>query len=295
MNVGKIFAVGGQERMFRLKARRDAGTDAPRWQPPQFFTCKKCERRATRQVWASTLYVCPNCGHHHPVGGYYRLSMVLDHGSFKELDADITAHDPLAFPGYEDKLNAQKAKTGLDEAVVTATGRIGGNPAVVAVLDSRFFMGSMGTAVGEKVTRAVEYAAKKDLPLIIFSASGGARMQEGIFSLMQMAKTSAAIQRFQAKGGLYISYLTHPTTGGVTASFASLGDITLAEPGALIGFAGPRVIEQTIGQKLPKGFQRAEYLLEHGFVDQVVPRSEMKDTLVRLLGLHNTQGRKHGA
>lgn len=155
-------------------------------------------------------------------------------------------------------------------------------------------MGSMGTAVGEKVTRAVEYATNKRLPLIIFSASGGARMQEGIFSLMQMAKTSAAIQRFQARGGLYISYLTHPTTGGVTASFASLGDITLAEPDALIGFAGPRVIEQTIGEKLPKGFQRAEYLLEHGFVDQVVPRSEMKQTLSRLLKLH-TQGRKHSA
>ena len=156
---------------------------------------------------------------------------------------------------------------------------------------SRFFMGSMSTAVGEKITRAVEYAAAKRLPLVIFSASGGARMQEGIFSLMQMAKTSAAIQRFSAKGGLYISVLTHPTTGGVTASFASLGDIMLAEPGALIGFAGPRVIEQTIGEKLPAGFQRSEFQMEHGFVDQVIPRSQLRDTLIQILQLHT--GGKH--
>ena len=162
---------------------------------------------------------------------------------------------------------------------------------VAAVLDSRFFMGSMSTAVGDKITRAVEYATAKRLPLVIFSASGGARMQEGIFSLMQMAKTSAAIQRFSAKGGLYVSVLTHPTTGGVTASFASLGDIMLAEPGALIGFAGPRVIEQTIGEKLPAGFQRSEFQMEHGFVDQVVPRSQLRDTLIQVLQLH--AGGKH--
>ena len=162
---------------------------------------------------------------------------------------------------------------------------------VAAVLDSRFFMGSMSTAVGEKITRAIEYAAAKKLPLVIFSASGGARMQEGIFSLMQMAKTSAAIERFSARGGLYISVLTHPTTGGVTASFASLGDIMLAEPGALIGFAGPRVIEQTIGERLPEGFQRSEFQLEHGFVDKVVPRSELRATLIQLLQLH-AGGRK---
>ena len=220
--------------------------------------------------------------------------MVLDHGTFKELDGELQGSNVLEFPGYDEKLATQRSKTGLNDAAVTAVGKIGGMPVVAAVLDSRFFMGSMGTAVGERVTRAIEYATAKHLPLVIFSASGGARMQEGIFSLMQMAKTSAAIQRFQAKGGLYISYLTHPTTGGVTASFASLGDITLAEPDALIGFAGPRVIEQTIGEKLPKGFQRAEYLLEHGFVDKVVPRSEMKKTLTQLLQLH-TQGRKRGA
>ena len=169
--------------------------------------------------------------------------------------------------------------------------KLDGISAVFAVLDSRFFMGSMSTAVGDKITRAIEYAAAKHLPLVIFSASGGARMQEGIFSLMQMAKTSAAIQRFSAKGGLYISVLTHPTTGGVTASFASLGDIMLAEPGALIGFAGPRVIEQTIGEKLPAGFQRSEFQMEHGFVDQVVPRSQLRDTLIQVLQLH--AGGKH--
>ena len=217
-----------------------------------------------------------------PIGGYYRLSLVLDHGSFRELDADLPPQDVLRFPGYPEKLTAAQNKTGLREAAVTATGRIGGVACVAAVLDSRFFMGSMSTAVGEKITRAVEYAAAKRLPLVIFSASGGARMQEGIFSLMQMAKT---------RGGLYVSVLTHPTTGGVTASFASLGDIMLAEPGALIGFAGPRVIEQTIGEKLPAGFQRSEFQLEHGFVDQVVPRDQLRDTLIRVLQLH--VGGKH--
>ena len=277
-----------RERTFQLKARRDAGAV---WHEPQFVECKQCGRRATRTIWTRSLYVCPNCGYHMPIGGYYRLSLVLDHGSFRELDADLPPQDVLRFPGYPEKLTAAQNKTGLREAAVTATGRIGGVACVAAVLDSRFFMGSMSTAVGEKITRAVEYAADKHLPLVIFSASGGARMQEGIFSLMQMAKTSAALERFNRSGGLYISVLTHPTTGGVTASFASLGDITLAEPGALIGFAGPRVIEQTIGEKLPDGFQRSEFQLEHGFVDQVVPRTELKEVLTRILQLH-TRGRK---
>ena len=276
--IEKLFPTSPQERSFQMKARRDAGTAAPNWVPPQFVACKKCGRRATRQVWTKSLYVCPNCGVHLPIGAYYRFSTVLDHGTFKELNPDIAPNDVLHFPDYPEKLAAASVKTGLKEAAVTATGKIGGVQAVVAVLDSRFFMGSMSTAVGEKITRAIEYAADKHLPLIIFSASGGARMQEGIFSLMQMAKTSAALERFNR-------------TGGVTASFASLGDITLAEPGALIGFAGPRVIEQTIGEKLPDGFQRSEFQLEHGFVDQVVPRTELKEVLTRLLQLH-TQGRK---
>ena len=277
-----------RERTFQLKAKRDAGAV---WHEPQFVECKQCGRRAARTLWGKSLYVCPNCGYHMPIGGYYRLSLVLDHGSFRELDADLDPQDVLNFPGYGEKLAAAQNKTGLHEAAVTAVGRIGGVACVAAVLDSRFFMGSMSTAVGEKITRAIEYAASKKLPLVIFSASGGARMQEGIFSLMQMAKTSAAIERFSAKGGLYISVLTHPTTGGVTASFASLGDIMLAEPGALIGFAGPRVIEQTIGERLPEGFQRSEFQLEHGFVDKVVPRSELRATLIQLLQLH-AGGRK---
>ena len=207
-----------RERTFQLKARRDAGVA---WHEPQFVECKQCGRRATRQIWAKSLFVCPNCGNHQPIGAYYRLSLVLDSGSFREMDEELAPQDVLGFPGYTDKLAAQTQKTGLSEAAVTAVGRIGGVAVVAAVLDSRFFMGSMSTAVGERVTRAIEYAAAKKLPLVIFSASGGARMQEGIFSLMQMAKTSAAIERFSAKGGLYISVLTHPTTGGVTASAAS--------------------------------------------------------------------------
>ena len=287
-DIRDLFPGRMRERTFQLKARRDAGAV---WHEPQFVECKQCGRRTTRTLWTKSLYVCPNCGYHMPIGGYYRLSLVLDHGSFRELDADLPPQDVLRFPGYPEKLTAAQNKTGLREAAVTATGRIGGVACVAAVLDSRFFMGSMSTAVGEKITRAAEYAAAKHLPLVIFSASGGARMQEGIFSLMQMAKTSAAIQRFSARGGLYVSVLTHPTTGGVTASFASLGDIMLAEPGALIGFAGPRVIEQTIGEKLPAGFQRSEFQLEHGFVDQVVPRDQLRDTLIRVLQLH--VGGKH--
>lgn len=287
----KIGGAGRQGALVR-KAAPESGELAPVWQEPTFVTCPNCKRRATRKIWAETLYVCPNCGHYQPIGGYYRLSLILDHGSFRELDEKLHAKDVLNFPGYTEKLAVQSRKTGLADAAITATGKIDGIQVVVAVLDSRFFMGSMGTAVGEKITRAVEYAQAKKLPLIIFSASGGARMQEGIFSLMQMAKTSSAIAEFSARGGLFISYLTHPTTGGVTASFASLGDIMLAEPGALIGFAGPRVIEQTIGQKLPAGFQRSEFQEEHGFVDDIVPRSEMKATLARLLRLHTKGGRR---
>lgn len=248
--------------------------------------CPACGKAVPRRELVGHRYVCPLCGHHYPVGAYYRLSLILDKGTFRELDAPLASNNPLDFPGYEAKLDGARRRTGMNEAVVTAAGRIGGQRVAVGALDSRFFMGSMSAAVGEKVTRLVEYADKYKLPLILFSASGGARMQEGILSLMQMAKTSAAIERFSQAGGLLIVCLTHPTTGGVTASFASLGDITLAEPGALIGFAGPRVIQQTIGQSLPQGFQQAEFLQEHGFVDQVVPRSQMRPTLIRLLDLH---------
>jgi acetyl-CoA carboxylase carboxyl transferase subunit beta len=273
---------------FPAKVKKDIG-DAflKKDMEPVFITCKSCGRRALKKDWQNNFYVCHVCGKYRSIGAYYRLSLILDPGTFFELNAELKAEDPMDFPEYKDKLLKQKQTTGLEEAAVTAIGKIGGHKVTVIVLDSRFFMGSMSSIVGEKVTRAIEYATEKKLPLIIFSASGGARMQEGIYSLMQMAKTAAAIEEFNASGGLYISYLTHPTTGGVTASFASLGDITLAEPGALIGFAGPRVIEQTIHKKLPKGFQRSEYLESHGFVDKIVPRDQMRATLLKLLELHS--------
>ena len=273
-------------RLLAMKAMRDNYIPGDR-----LITCPKCGQESERRLVTQGLSVCPKCGYHWPIGAYYRLSTILDPGSFRELHPRLSAGDPLHFPGYQEKLDATQHKTGLTEAVVTATGTIGGSRCVVGVLDSRFLMGSMSTAVGEKVTLAIEFAAKNKLPLILFAASGGARMQEGILSLMQMAKTSAALARFSDKGLLYISVLTDPTTGGVTASFASLGDIILAEPGALIGFAGPRVIQQTIGETLPEGFQRAEYQESHGFVDAVVPREKMRDTLSQLLRLHEKGGR----
>ena len=256
--------------------------------------CPACGRAVPRRELVANRYVCPLCGYHYPVGAYYRLSLVLDKGTFRELDEDLISNDPLSFPGYGEKLDSARRRTGMNEGVVTAAGRMGGQRVAVGAIDSRFLMGSMSAALGEKVTRLVEYAEKYKLPLILFSASGGARMQEGILSLMQMAKTAAALERFSQKGGLYISVFTHPTTGGVTASFASLGDILLAEPGALIGFAGPRVIEQTIGEKLPEGFQSAEYLLEHGFLDAIVPRPRLRETLLHLLKLHGKGGDEHG-
>ena len=271
------------------KARLDAGRTALPKDGRDGAACPKCGVCFAHAEWEQALFVCPRCGHHMPVGGYYRLGLLLDEGSFEELNAGLTGEDALHFPGYADKLRAQQESTGLTEAAVTAKGAIGGAKVVVCVLDGRFLMGSMGAAVGEKVALAAETAKAERLPLIIFSASGGVRMQEGIFSLMQMAKTSAVIADFLAAGGLYISVFTHPTTGGVTASFASLGDVTLAEPGAMVGFAGPRVIEQTIGCKLPEGFQSSEYLQEHGFVDRIVPRGEMRRTLSQLLHLHRTE------
>lgn len=261
-----------------------------------FIMCKGCHRRSRKSQWESHYYTCPVCGKLKNISAPYRLSIILDSGSMKVANTGISSDDPLDFPGYRGKLKEACEKTGLKETAVTAVGKISGVKSVVIVLDSRFFMGSMSQACGEKITRAIEYAGRHKLPLIIFSASGGARMQEGMFSLWQMAKTADAVEQFSRDGGLYISVLTHPTTGGVTASFATLGDITLAEPGALIGFAGPRVIEQTIGKKLPKGFQRAEYLYEHGFIDAIVPRDELKATITRILMLHGfkTAGGSNG-
>ncbi|MEA4964818.1 MAG: acetyl-CoA carboxylase, carboxyltransferase subunit beta [Oscillospiraceae bacterium] len=273
-------------RLLAMKAIRDNHVPGEK-----AVTCPKCGEASEQKLVAQGLSVCPKCGYHFPIGAYYRLSTILDSGTFRELNEKYPAGDPLSFPDYREKLAVTQRKTGLTEAVVTATGAIGGTKCVVGVLDSRFFMGSMSTAVGEKITLAIEFAAKNRLPLILFSASGGARMQEGILSLMQMAKTSGALAGFAEKKLFFISVLTDPTTGGVTASFASLGDVILAEPGALIGFAGPRVIQQTIGQTLPDGFQRAEYLEAHGFVDAVVPRIRMRETLSRLLLLHEKGGR----
>jgi len=255
-----------------------------------FHKCTRCGETIFSEELRKDLFVCPSCGNYFRMYASTRIAMMADEGTFEEWDTDIKETNPLGTPGYEDKLAKLRDKTGLDEAVATGKCLIGGNPAAIAVMDCRFMMASMGEVVGEKITRMVEKATEQKLPVIIFTASGGARMQEGIVSLMQMAKTSAALKRHSDAGLLYITVLTDPTTGGVTASFAMLGDIILAEPEALIGFAGPRVIEQTIGQKLPAGFQRSEYLKEHGFVDDIVARSDMKDYIGRILAMHENNG-----
>ena len=248
--------------------------------------CNKCGAAIIAEDVKQGYYICPKCGGYFRVHAYRRIQMVIDEGTFEEWNQDLIGGNPVNYKGYPEKVQALQEKTGLKEAVVTGKGKINGRDTVIAVCDGRFLMASMGWAVGEKITRAVERATEEKLPVIIFACSGGARMQEGITSLMQMAKTSAALERHSKAGLLYVSVLTEPTTGGVTASFAMLGDLVLAEPGARIGFAGPRVIEQTIGQKLPKGFQRAEFLLEHGFVDKIVKREEQRIVLADILRLH---------
>lgn len=248
--------------------------------------CNKCGAAIIAEDVKQGYYICPKCGGYFRVHAYRRIQMVIDEGTFEEWNQDLIGGNPVNYKGYPEKVQALQEKTGLKEAVVTGKGKINGRDTVIAVCDGRFLMASMGWAVGEKITRAVERATEEKLPIIIFACSGGARMQEGITSLMQMAKTSAALERHSKAGLLYVSVLTEPTTGGVTASFAMLGDIILAEPGALIGFAGPRVIEQTLRQKLPKGFQRAEFLVEHGFVDDIVRRENLKETLGKILEIH---------
>ena len=250
--------------------------------------CNKCGAAILTEEVKSAGYICPKCQGYFRVHAYERIRMTVDEDSFEEWEKDMEFVNPLEFRGYEEKVKSLKEKTGLSEAVVTGKASIEGNPAVIAVCDGRFLMASMGQVVGEKITRAVERATKEQLPVIIFACSGGARMQEGIVSLMQMAKTAAALKRHSDAGLLYVSVLTDPTTGGVTASFAMLGDVILAEPKALIGFAGPRVIEQTIGEKMPKGFQRSEFLLEHGFIDRIVERKEMRTVLENILQMHHT-------
>lgn len=257
------------------------------------LTCPNCGEDVSKADVIKRKYVCSKCGYYFRVRTKNRIKMVIDEDTFtpwcEELDTEEIAN-PLDFPEYESKVLATREKTGLAEGVTVGKGKIYGMDTVIGVCDSRFLMGSMGHVVGEKIAAAVERATEEKLPVILFCCSGGARMQEGIISLMQMAKTSAALKRHSEAGGLYISVLTDPTTGGMTASFAMLGDVILAEPGALIGFAGPRVIEQTIGERLPEGFQRAEFQLEHGFVDRIVERKDLKITLYQLLKCHEAKG-----
>ena len=254
-----------------------------------YVQCPECKKSIYKTDLKAQIGVCPHCSYYYPLTPKARIHTLVDKGTFNELDKDMLSVNPLEFPEYEKKLVNYIDKTDQKEAVITGVAEIEGQKTVIGIMDSRFMMGSMGSVVGEKLTRAIEHATLHKLPIIIFTASGGARMQEGIFSLMQMAKTSAALAKHDENGLLYISVLTDPTTGGVTASFAMLGDIILAEPGALVGFAGPRVIEQTIKQTLPEGFQRAEFLLEHGMIDAIVKRQDMKENLARLLKLHQKE------
>lgn len=258
----------------------------------EIVECPECHEKMARQMLAMKNFVCPECGHYYAVSAKERIELICDDDSFKEMDEGLKTKNPIKFPGYRKKLELMKQRTGLDDAVVTGIGKIEGEKVAIGALDSSFLMGSMGTVVGERIARLAETARRKKMPLIIFSASGGARMQEGLFSLMQMAKTAAAIETFKNTGGLFISCLTNPTTGGVSASYASLGDIMIAEPKALICFAGPRVIQQTIGQELPEGFQRAEFLLEHGMLDMVVERQDMKSALGRIIRIHSAKSVK---
>ena len=252
----------------------------------KWVKCDSCKEILYKEDVHKNYSVCPNCGKHFRISARRRLEQIVDENTFEEMDSNLQTTDPLQFEGYTKKIALLQEKTKINEAVKTGIGKINGEQAVISIMDGNFLMGSMGCVVGEKITRAIETAIKKRLPLIMFCVSGGARMQEGIISLMQMAKTSSALAKLDDAGLLYISVLTDPTTGGVTASFAMLGDIILAEPDALIGFAGPRVIEQTLKQKLPEGFQRSEFLVEHGFIDKIVTRKDMKDTLSQILKLH---------
>ncbi len=276
--------------MFRitknLRTRQRASFEKGSQEERQIVICPNCQKELDRAEVVENNYICMACGSYFRIRTKNRLRMVCDKGSFIPWFNEIESGNPLQFPGYEEKLSDVKEKTGLKEGVTVGEGRIFGEKACLGICDSRFLMGSMGQAVGEKIVLAVERATKEELPVVLFCCSGGARMQEGILSLMQMAKTSAALKRHSDAGLLYVSVLTDPTTGGVTASFAMLGDIILAEPGALIGFAGPRVIEQTIGQKLPEGFQSAEFQVAHGFADRIVERHELKKVLYQILSAH---------
>ena len=253
----------------------------------KWIKCDNCKEILYKDDVKNNLSVCPNCGKHFRLSARRRIDQVIDKDTFIEIDENLHTTNPIKFEGYIQKIDLLEEKTKIKEAIKIGTGKIHNIDVAIGVMDGNFLMGSMGEVVGEKIVHLVDLAIEKRLPVIIFCVSGGARMQEGMISLMQMAKTSAALAKLEKAGLLYISVLTDPTTGGVTASFASLGDIILAEPGALIGFAGPRVIEQTIKEKLPEGFQRAEFLLEHGFVDRIVERKNMREELYKILTIHN--------
>lgn len=266
----------------------ETAAEKPHIPDGMWVKCSACGKISYKKDVEEKLLICQHCGEHFTMSSRERIESIIDEGSFEEFDRDMRSANPIGFKGYEEKIRKLEEQTGNREAVITGRGKIDSQDTIIAVMDSRFIMGSMGSVVGEKITRAVEKATELKLPLIIFTASGGARMQEGMFSLMQMAKVSAAIGRHNAAGLLYITVLTNPTTGGVTASFAMLGDIILAEPGAIVGFAGKRVIEQTIKQNLPDGFQTSEFLLEHGFIDKIVQRMQLRGTLSAILSLHRS-------
>ncbi len=272
------------EDFFKVVKKRFNDSD-DEYKPPM-FKCPRCQATNPLSKYEELHRVCPSCNYHGRLSARERIAITVDKESFKEFDADMKSGNPIDFPEYNEKQEQLRETTGLNDAVVTGTALIKGSPVVIGVMDSRYMMGSMGSVVGEKISRAFEYATKNNLPVVMFTAAGGARMQEGIVSLMQMAKTSGAVKFHSDNGGLYITVLTDPTTGGVTASFASLGDIIIAEPKVLIGFAGRRVIESTIKQRLPDDFQLAEFMFEKGFVDMIVERRKMRSVLSHLLKLH---------
>ncbi|MEW4368923.1 acetyl-CoA carboxylase, carboxyltransferase subunit beta [Paenibacillus kandeliae] len=288
----KKYATIPSQRWSNEPASDEQPQERPKREIPEGLMnkCSKCGTIHYSKELEKNLKVCSNCGYHMRLNAIERIVMTVDEGKFTEFDAGMESVDPLNFPGYAKKLEQQKMNSGLRDAVITGQGEIDGHPVILAVMSFDFFSGSMGSVVGEKITRAIEAADERNLPLIMFSTSGGARMQESIISLMQMAKTSAALARFQENGGLYISVITDPTMGGVSASFAMLGDVIIAEPGALFGFAGRIVIEQTIRQKLPDNFQTAEFNLEHGQLDMVINRKDMKSMLGDLLDYHTWKG-----
>lgn len=274
------------EDLFKVVKKRFNDDDNKTEAEKPKFKCPRCQHMITEEHYNELLKVCPDCNYHGRMTARERIAITVDKESFVEFDKDMKSCNPINYPEYEEKQQELREKTGLSDAVVTGQAKIKGSSVIIAVMDSRYMMASMGSVVGEKITRAFETAIEKKLPVVIFTASGGARMQEGIVSLMQMAKTSGAVARHNQAGLLYITVMTDPTTGGVTASFASLGDIIIAEPKVLIGFAGRRVIEGTIKQRLPDNFQLAEFLEDKGFVDMIVERKKMRSTLSHLLKLH---------